>query len=86
MEIPSKRIEIFTKAKISLKVSLKCHKFLKKSLAFSKIKKPRGNCRIATMASPPLHMAIHYNVNSMVKLKMNLFFYCVFTASSSKKR
>jgi hypothetical protein len=32
----SKRIEIFTKASFSLKISLKCHEFLKKSLAFSK--------------------------------------------------
>jgi hypothetical protein len=40
----SKIIEIFKKA--TLKIFLKCHKFLKK---------PRGNCRIAKKASPPLH-------------------------------
>jgi hypothetical protein len=48
----AQRIEIFKKASNSLKKSLKCHTFLKKSLAFKK--KPRGNCRIAEMASPPL--------------------------------
>jgi hypothetical protein len=59
----SKRIEIFKKGKKAsnhfkkasnfLKISLKCHKFLKKSVVVSK-KKPYGNCRIATMTSPPL--------------------------------
>jgi hypothetical protein len=49
----SKRIEILTKASNSLKISLKCHARFKKSHAFSK-QKPRSNCRIATMASPPL--------------------------------
>jgi hypothetical protein len=33
--MPSKRIEIFTKASISLKISLKCHEFLK-NFPFSK--------------------------------------------------
>jgi hypothetical protein len=42
----SKRIEIFKKASNSLKISLKQSR--------SPIKKPRGNCRIATIASPSL--------------------------------
>jgi hypothetical protein len=45
----SKRIEIFQKASTSLKISLKCHAYLKKSLAFSK-KDPR---RIASL---PLYL------------------------------
>jgi hypothetical protein len=40
--MPSKGIEIFTKASIFLKIFLKCHEFLKtKTLAFSKKKKKR---------------------------------------------
>jgi hypothetical protein len=52
-------LEIFNKASIHiekasnfLKIFLKCNAFLKKSLAFKK--KPLGNYRIATMASPLL--------------------------------
>jgi hypothetical protein len=40
----------FKKASNSLKISLKCHAFLKKSLTFSKI----SLAAIDTMASPPL--------------------------------
>jgi hypothetical protein len=40
------------KKKISLKISLKCHEFLKTKKHRILKKKPRGNCIIA---SPPLH-------------------------------
>jgi hypothetical protein len=45
--MPSKRIEIFKKVSNSLKIFLKCHAFSKKN--------PCGNCRIATIDSPPLN-------------------------------
>jgi hypothetical protein len=45
----TKGIEIFTKASISLKISLKCHEFLKtKEPRILKIKMLRGYCGIAT--------------------------------------
>jgi hypothetical protein len=62
----SKRIEIFKKASNhfkkasnSRKISLKCQAFLK--IALHSQKKPRGNFRIATVASPPLGGLWHKN-------------------------
>jgi hypothetical protein len=55
----SKGIEIFKEASNSLKKSLKCHAFLKKT-AHSQ-KKPSGNFHIATIASLPLSMD-HLNI------------------------
>jgi hypothetical protein len=43
LEMPSERIEIFTKASISLKVSEKCHSFLKKKASHSQ-KKALRHC------------------------------------------
>jgi hypothetical protein len=48
----SERNEIFKKSSNSLKISLKCHAFLRKLHIFKK--ESRCNCRIATMASSPM--------------------------------
>jgi hypothetical protein len=64
LKLPPKRIEIFTKALIFLKISLNCHEFLN-------TKKPRKNCPIATMANPPLIMGVPNRIDIEEAIKNN---------------
>jgi hypothetical protein len=73
----SKRNEIFKKASISLKISLKCHVFLKKALHSQK--KPRVNSRIATMAPACKYLTVLLEamiIKNHVKLKTGILAFC----------
>jgi hypothetical protein len=73
IELLKKSLNSLKKASNCLKISLKYHAFFEKKPRILN-KKPRSNCRIATIASPPLRTKDKTALNFFFLKKDDLLF------------